>query len=167
MGKMQPKKEKSIEKQGNLEISNVKLMKCASCTQLLCQKCCGNKCPMCQFESKNPKAPTFVVQSELMDILSGFKTHPCVNIKNGCFEEIPANLNNLRDHEESCGFQMVPCPKLNCKETFCFNKFDHHLKNFHIYYIIIPLVNDITMQTGHTTDSEWKFEGSFVPSWMK
>ena len=35
--------------------------------------------------------------------------------------------------EQICGFQMVPCPKLNCKKTFCFNKIDQHLKSFHLF----------------------------------
>ena len=68
------------------------LKRCAACVQLLCQKCCGTKCPLCQHESKDPKISTFTEQPELMDILSGFKTHPCVNFKNGGLEEIPANV---------------------------------------------------------------------------
>ena len=71
---------------------NSELMRCAACKQLLCQKCCGTKCPLCQHESKDPKISTFTEQPELMDILSGFKTHPCVNFKNGGLEEIPANV---------------------------------------------------------------------------
>ena len=125
---------------------NGNLMKCASCTQLVCQKCCRNKmkCPLCQFESKNQMVPTFVIQSELMAILSGFKTYPCVNFKNGCLEEIPSNLNILRDHDQRCVFQKVPCLKLNCQQTFCFKDFDQHLEKFHFF------VNK---------NSEWKFEG--------
>ena len=107
------------------------LKRCAACKQLLCQKCCGTKCPLCQHESQDPKISTFTEQPELMDILSGFKTHPCVNIKNGCHEEIPANLDKLKAHDQGCIFQMVPCPELDCKETFIFKDLDQHLKQTH------------------------------------
>ena len=107
------------------------LKRCAACMQLLCQKCCGTKCPLCQHESQDPKISTFTEQPELMDILSGFKTHPCVNIKNGCHEEIPANLDKLKAHDQGCIFQMVPCPELDCKETFIFKDLDQHLKQTH------------------------------------
>ena len=112
------------------------LKRCAACMQLLCQKCCGTKCPLCQHESKNPKFSTFIEQPELVDILSGFRTHPCVNIKNGCHEEIPANLDKLKAHDESCIFQMVICPKLDCKETFIFKDLDQHLKQIHSNEVI-------------------------------
>ena len=110
------------------------LKRCAACMQLLCQKCCGTKCPLCQHESKNPKFSTFIEQPELVDILSGFRTHPCVNIKNGCHEEIPANLDKLKAHDESCIFQMVLCPQLDCKETFIFKDLDQHVKQPHELY---------------------------------
>ena len=119
---------------------DVKMMLCGSCTQLLCQNCCGIQCPLCQNESKNPKFPTFIQQPELMEVYSGFKTHPCANVKNGCLEEIPAKLDKLRSHEQNCIFQMVPCPKMNCKETLIFKYLDQHLKQTHrnavisIYY---------------------------------
>ena len=48
--------------------------------------------------SKNKKVSTFIEQSELTDILAGFKTHPCVNVKNGCLEEIPAKMDELEAH---------------------------------------------------------------------
>ena len=104
------------------------LKRCAAC---MWNKCCGTNCPLCQHESKNPKLLTFIEQPELVDILSGFKTHPCVNIKNGCHEEIPDNLDQLKAHDQGCIFQMVPCPELNCKETFIFKDLDHHLKQTH------------------------------------
>ena len=63
---------------------DVKMMRCSSCSELLCSKCCGTECPLCQYESKDPKIPTFFQQSELIKAIPGFKTHPCVNVKNGC-----------------------------------------------------------------------------------
>ena len=66
-----------------------------------------------------------------MEVLSGFKTHPCVNVKNGCLEEIPAKMDELEAHTQSCIFQMVSCPKMDCKETFIFKDLDEHLKQTH------------------------------------
>merc|ERR1712018_680915 len=104
-------------------------MRCGSCTELLCSKCCETKCPLCQYESKDPKIPTFIQQSELMKAIPGFKTHPCVNVKNGCHEEIPGKLDDLKTHGQSCIYQIVPCPKMNCKETVIFKDLvDQHLK---------------------------------------
>ena len=71
------------------------LMRCASCRNILCCKCCGTKCPLCQHESKDPNVSTFARETELMEILSGLKTHPCINVKNGCLEEIPAKLDTF------------------------------------------------------------------------
>ena len=44
------------------------------------------------------------MQNELMEFLAGFKTHPCINVENGCHEEIS---NDLEDHDQSCIYQMV------------------------------------------------------------
>ena len=68
-----------------------------------------------------------------MKLLSGFKTHPCKNLKNGCHEEIPAKLDTLKAHEENCIFQMVPCPNAigNCFESFIFKDLEQHLKQVH------------------------------------
>ena len=41
-----------------LPMPNVKMMLCGSCTQLLCQNCCGMQCPFCQYKSKDPNIPT-------------------------------------------------------------------------------------------------------------
>ena len=45
----------------------VKLMRCCSCTELLCQNCCRftTKCPLCLHESKEPKISTFIEESKL------------------------------------------------------------------------------------------------------
>jgi hypothetical protein len=66
-----------------------------------------------------------------MEVYSGFKTHPCINVKNGCLEEIPAKLDALRAHDQNCIFQMVPCPKMDCKETLIVKDLDQHLKQAH------------------------------------
>ena len=115
---------------------DVKLMLCGSCSELLCSKCCGTECPLCQYESKDPKIPTFIQNSGLMKAIPGFKTQPCSNVKNGCHEEIPGNLDDLKKHDESCPFQMVPCPKMNCKETFIFKNLGDHLKQAHSNEVI-------------------------------
>ena len=112
----------------------VKMMICSSCTKLLCQNCQGTACPLCQYKSKDKKSSTFIEHPLLMEICSGFKTHPCINIKNGCLEEIPAKMGELEAHTQSCIFQMVPCPKMDCKETFIFKDLDEHLKQAHLYF---------------------------------
>ena len=110
---------------------DVKIMRCTSCKQLLCQNCCEAKCPLCQHESKDPKISTFIEQPELMKAIYGFKMYPCVNLKNGCHEEISGKLDDLKTHDQSCIFQKVPCPRMNCKETLIFKELDQHLKQVH------------------------------------
>ena len=86
---------------------------------------------LCQYESKHPKCSTFIKQFELMEVLSGLKTHPCINIKNGCHEEIPAKLDRLTAHDRSCIFQKVPCP--DCEELVIFKDLgEKHLKQAHV-----------------------------------
>ena len=104
---------------------NTEIMRCASCKNILCGKCCGTKCPLCQHESRNPKCSTFIKQLELMEILAGLKSYPCVNVKNGCLDEIPAN--GLTVHDHSCIYQKVPCP--HCKEMVIFKDLGQHLKD--------------------------------------
>ena len=109
---------------------NTEVMRCVSCKNIMCGKCCGTKCPLCQHESKNPKVSTFIKDAELMEVLSGFKTHPCINVKNGCLEEIPAKLDGLTAHDQSCIFQNVPCP--DCKGFVIFKDLGQHLKQAHV-----------------------------------
>ena len=118
--------------------SDVKLMRCGSCTKLLCSKCCdgGTECPLCQYKSKSPKIPTLILQSELMKAIPVFKTHSCANVKNGCHDEIPTKLDGLKTHDQSCIYQMVPCPKMNCKETLIFKNLSDHLKEAHSHDVI-------------------------------
>ena len=97
---------------------NTAVLRCASCKKILCGKCCGTKCPLCQHESKDPNVSTFAKEPELMELLSGLKTHPCINVKNGCLEEIPVKLDGLTAHDQSCVFQKVPCP--DCEEVIIF-----------------------------------------------
>ena len=111
----------------------IELMRCRHllCSKILCGNCCGiglkvqglGSCPLCNGYSD------FVKESELMEVLSGFKTHPCVNLKNGCSEEIAAKLDNLRAHDLSCVFQKVPCP--DCEENVIFKDMGQHLKQAH------------------------------------
>ena len=98
---------------------NTEVMRCGSCKNILCGNCCGIKCPLCQHESKNPKFSTFIREPEFMEVLSGLKTYPCINVKNGCLEEIPAKLDTLTAHDQSCVFQKVSCP--DCEEAVIFN----------------------------------------------
>ena len=132
----------------------VKLMRCISCHSFLCDRddCCGDftyirdrdECPICKFSNDNPKLSTFIMQNELMEFLAGFKTHPCINVKNGCHEDIPNDLEDhdqscdcdLEDHDQSCIYQMVPCPKMDCEETVIFKNLDDHLKQTHINNVI-------------------------------
>ena len=117
---------------------DVKLMRCTSCTGLLCQNCCDIqiKCPLCRRQSKDPKISTFTEESQLMNLLSGFKTHPCVNLKNGCLEEIPANLDALKAHDQSCIFQKVHCPNPSCSEKIIFKDLGQHLEQVHTNEVI-------------------------------
>ena len=117
---------------------DVKLMRCGSCTKLLCSKCCGGgtECPLCQYKSKSPKIPTLILQSELMKAIPVFKTQSCANVKNGCHDEIPTKLDGLKTHDQSCIYQMVPCPKMNCMKTFIFKDLDQHLKQIHSNEVI-------------------------------
>ena len=127
----------------------VKLMRCISCHSFLCDRddCCGDftyirdrdECPICGFSNDNPKLSTFIMQNELMEFLAGFKTHPCINFENGCHEEIS---NDLEDHDQSCIYQMVPCPKMDCEETVIFKNLDDHLKQTHINNVISIFCGD-------------------------
>ena len=109
---------------------DTEVMRCVSCKNILCGKCCGIKCPLCQHESKNPKFSTFIKDAELMVFLSGFRTHPCINVKNGCHEEIPALFERLTEHDQSCVFQKVPCP--DCEEVVTFKNLCQHLEQVHV-----------------------------------
>ena len=110
---------------------DTEVMRCANCTSILCSKCCGGtRCPLCQTESKNPRCSTIIKDPELLVFLSGFKTHPCINVKNGCLEEIPAKLDELIAHDLSCVFQKVSCP--GCQKTIIFKDFGQHLKYAHV-----------------------------------
>ena len=129
----------------------VRLMRCISCHSLICNRenCCGDfenikllpyaECPICQFANNDPKLSTFIMQNELMEFLAGFKTHPCINVENGCHEEIS---NDLEDHDQSCIYQMVPCPKMDCEETVIFKNLDGHLKQTHINNVISIFCGD-------------------------
>ena len=112
---------------------NTEVMRCISCKNILCGKCCGGtKCPLCQHESKNSKFSTFIQESELMEVLAGLKSYPCVNVKNGCLDEIPAI--GLVAHDQSCIYQKVPCP--DCEEVVIFNDLSQHLKQKHVNHSI-------------------------------
>ena len=105
----------------------IDLMRCRHlfCKKILCGNCCGigRNCPLCNGHFD------FIIESELMEVLSGFKTHPCVNLKDGCSKEIAAKLDNLRAHDLSCVFQKVPCP--DCEENVIFKDMGQHLKQAH------------------------------------
>ena len=105
---------------------DTEVMRCVLCKSILCGKCCGAKCPLCQHESKNPEISTFIKEPELMEVLSGLKTHPCINVKNGCLEEISAKLDGWSAHDQSCIFQKVLCP--DCEEVVIFKDLGQHLK---------------------------------------
>ena len=75
------------------------VMRCVSCKNILCGKCCGLKCPLFQQESKNQNFSAFFKDPELMVFLSGLKPYPYRNVKNGCHEEILAKLDKLTAHD--------------------------------------------------------------------
>ena len=128
----------------------MELFRCTSCKELLCDNCCRHhhpvlQCPICKYESRDKQISTFIRQSELMEVLSGFQTHPCIYLKNGCNEEIPAVDKKLRAHSQKCVFQMVQCPKMNCEESFLFKDLGMlHLKLDHIDDIISISHNDVS-----------------------
>lgn len=107
------------------------LMRCSSCKELLCNECCGRKCPLCRHRSKDSKISTFIEETELTKLLSSYKTRPCPNFKNGCLDEVSIKSDEWKVHEQNCIFQMVPCPKMNCEETLVFTEVDEHLKQAH------------------------------------
>ena len=107
------------------------LMRCSSCKELLCNECCGRKCPLCRHRSKDSKISTFIEETELTNLLSSYKTRPCPNFKNGCLDEVSIKSDEWKAHEQNCIFQMVPCPKMNCEETLVFTEIDEHLKEAH------------------------------------
>ena len=92
------------------------LMRCSSCKELLCNECCGRKCPLCRHRSKDSKISTFIEETELTKLLSSYKTRPCPNFKNGCLDEVSIKSDEWKVHDQNCIFQMVPCPKMNWKE---------------------------------------------------
>ena len=73
----------------------------------------------------------------LWNFLSRFKTHPCINFNNGCNEEIPATLNDLKAHDQCCIYQMVPCLKVDCKRTVKLKNLAFHVKRAHINNILL------------------------------
>ena len=83
---------------------------CADCGQIFCHECCDDKCTRAVCSSRIIEDPRLTI------LLSSFGTHPCNYLKNGCHEEIIANMDTLNAHDLSCIFQKVPCPKLDCHE---------------------------------------------------
>ena len=65
----------------------------------------------------------------------------CSNSKNGCQEEFLAQ----KAHENSCIYQKVPCPSLNCKEFITFNDVNNHMEQSHNMLKV---------------NKEWNFEGT-------
>ena len=128
----------------------IELFRCTSCKELLCENCCRHhdpviQCPICKYESRDKQISTFIRQSELMEVLSGFPTHPCAFLKNGCHEEIPAVDKKLRAHSQKCVYQMVQCPKMNCEETFLFKDLGMlHLKLDHVDDVISISHEDVS-----------------------
>ena len=96
-------------------------------------------CEGCRPTSTNRE---YIEQPELTKLLSAFGTHPCTYLKNGCHEEIIANMDTLEAHDLSCIFQKVPCPKLNCDENIIFKDVDKHLKKCHSDILLIYIANE-------------------------
>ena len=100
----------------------------SSCKRVVCQKCCDaentKKCSIC--------GRWYLTPIPLLTKLSSiFKFQPCIYSKNGCKVEIPADLDNLKAHDESCIYQTVPCPLLNCDEAVMFKDVNDHLTQVH------------------------------------
>ena len=104
---------------------------CADCGQIFCHECCDDKCTGTVCESRIIEDP------RLTTLLSSFGTHPCNYLKNGCHEEIIANMDTLNAHDLSCIFQKVPCPKLDCHEYIIFKDVDQHLKKCHSDILLV------------------------------
>ena len=110
---------------------------CADCGQIYCHECCVDKCirpSVC--ESRIVEDPRLTI------LLSSFGTHPCNYLKNGCHEEIIANMDTLNAHDLSCIFQKVPCPKLDCHEKIIFKDVDQHLKKCHSDILLVYIAGE-------------------------
>ena len=129
---------------------DVKMVICSSCTKLLCQNCCGTQCPLCQHESQNPKVLTFIQQPELMELYSGFKTHPCVNVKNGCHKSRRSwMLWKLMLKVVFFNWSLVPT-WIAKKTSFSRKDLDKHLKQGHsndieVYYATLKRMNILSV----------------------
>ena len=51
--------------------------------------------------------------------------------ENGCLEDIPSKFEELKSHDQSCVFQLVTCPTLDCDESIIFKNLNQHLKESH------------------------------------
>ena len=66
----------------------------------------------------------------------------CANSKYGCRKE----FQPLKVHEKSCGYQVIPCPSLDCKDVISFKDVEDHMEQHHKEML--------------KANKEWKFEGT-------
>ena len=90
---------------------------------------CHSNLVRCEDCKKCPKGYSINVDMKLTEFVSTFKLFNCINLKNGCYEELEAK--DLETHERSCLFRDVTCPKLDCNAKFAFNGIMDHYQNTH------------------------------------
>ena len=110
------------------------VFQCSNCDQIFCNDCCDDKCTFCRNR--------IIYDPRLTALLSSFGTHPCNYLKNGCHEEIIANMDTLNAHDLSCIFQKVLCPKLDCHEKIIFKDVDQHLKKCHSDILLVYIAGE-------------------------
>ena len=76
-----------------------------------------------------PSSYALCLNDQATKFVSTFKLFNCINLKNGCYEELEAK--DLEAHEKSCLFRDVTCPKLDCNAKFAFNGIMDHYQNTH------------------------------------
>ena len=87
-----------------------------------------NRCEYCATCPINA-CSTLLFNFQATKFVSTFKLFNCINLKNGCIEELEAK--DLEAHERSCLFRDVTCPKLGCNATFAFNGIMDHYQSKH------------------------------------
>ena len=80
----------------------------------------------------------------LTEFVSLFKLFNCINLNNGCNEELEAK--DLDAHERICVFRDVTCPEYPCGDTITFNEIMDHYDIEHGVY---------------TSDNVFDFKGNF------
>ena len=86
-------------------------------------------CKDCRYCSKGKET---ILDLGLTEFVSCFKLFNCINLNNGCNEELEAK--DLDAHERICVFRDVTCPEYPCGDTITFNEIMDHYDIEHGVY---------------------------------